>query len=111
MQSYNYEIALYNTPFFENLVSELYRICRYKSNILKKIRTSEEYLKKLSFEERLILKDLSKKENQILLEIMAHKRWLDLPRDTVEYFIRALGEKYESHTYSDAEDYRNDLIH
>ncbi|NMB83459.1 MAG: hypothetical protein GYA14_16745 [Ignavibacteria bacterium] len=96
MSGINYEVALYNTPFFENLVSELYRISRYKTNIFKKIKTVEDFNKKLSFEERMILKDLSKKENRIILEILSVKRWFDLPIETKNYFIQVLGEKYDS---------------
>ena len=110
MSHINYDIALYNTPFFESLVSELYRISRYKTNIYKKIRNEEEYIKKLSQEERVILKDLSEKENKILLEIMAHKNWLSLPSDSVEFFIQTLGNKYDTKAYSEKEDYRSDLM-
>ena len=42
MSNLNYDIALYNTPFFENLVSEFYRISRNKRNIYKKIRNEED---------------------------------------------------------------------
>lgn len=95
MSNINFEIALYNSPFFEELVSELYRISRYKRNIYKKIRSEDEYKKKLSFEERAILKDLSKKENKLLLEILVNKHWLNLPTETVDFFVEALGDKYK----------------
>jgi hypothetical protein len=78
MSQTNYDIALYNSPYFENLVSEFYRIGRYKRNIYRKIRNEQEYNNKLSFEERMILKDLSEKENKILLEILVNKNWLNL---------------------------------
>ena len=110
MSQINFDIALYNSPFFENLVSELFRISKYKRNIYKKIRSEEEYSRKLSYEERSILKDLSEKENKILLEIMVSKNWLGLPTDSVKYFTQALGEKYDSNTYPEKEDYRSDLI-
>jgi hypothetical protein len=96
MSQISYDIALYSSPFFEHLISELFRISRYKRNIYKKIRSEEDYSKKLSFEERTILKDLSEKENKILLEIMASKNWLNLPEDVVEYFVEKLGDKYNS---------------
>ncbi|KAF0153194.1 MAG: hypothetical protein FD143_271 [Ignavibacteria bacterium] len=76
MSQINFDIVLYSSPYFENLVSELYRISRYKRNIYKKIRTEDEFSKKLSSEERTILKYLSEKENQILIEILANKQWL-----------------------------------
>ncbi len=95
MSQINYDIALYNSPFFENLVTELFRICRYKSNIYKRIRSEEEYSQKLSYEERYILEDLSEKENKILLEIMASKNWLNLPAESVNFFVEKLGDKYE----------------
>ncbi|MFA3783582.1 hypothetical protein ABRY23_11010 [Melioribacteraceae bacterium 4301-Me] len=93
MSTLNYEIALYNSPYFENLVTELFRICRYKSNIYSKIQTEKDYLKKLSYEERLILSDLTKKENKILLEILISKNWLNLPEESIVYFEEQLGEK------------------
>lgn len=78
MSQINFDIVLYSSPFFENLVNEFHRISKYKRNIYKKIRNEEEYLKKLSNEERIILKDLSEKENKILLEILANKQWLTI---------------------------------
>ncbi|MFA7420277.1 MAG: hypothetical protein WCZ90_11390 [Melioribacteraceae bacterium] len=78
MSPINFDIVLYNSPFFENLVNEFHRISKYKRNIYKKIRNEEEYSKKLSNEERIILKDLSDKENKILLEILANKQWLTI---------------------------------
>jgi len=110
MSQINFDIALYNSPFFENLVSELFRISKYKRNIYKRIRSEEEYSKKLSYEERSILKDLSEKENKILLEILVSKNWLGLPSESVKYFVNALGEKYDSNVYYEKEDYREDLI-
>ncbi|MEW6654092.1 MAG: hypothetical protein AB1394_11575 [Bacteroidota bacterium] len=76
MSQLKFDIVLYSSPFFESLVSEFYRISRYKRNIYKKIRNEEEFAKKLSNEERTILKDLSEKENRILIEILANKQWL-----------------------------------
>ena len=95
MSQTNYDIALYNSPYFENLISELYRISRYKRNIYSKIRNEQEYNKKLSYEERIILKDLSDKENEILLEILAHKNWLNLPSESIDFFTEKLGGKYK----------------
>lgn len=95
MSQINYDIALYNSPFFEHLISELFRISRYKRNIYKKIRSEEEYSKKLSFEERTILHDLSEKEDKILLEIMASKNWLNLPENSTDYFVNKLGYKQD----------------
>ncbi len=95
MSQTNYDIALYNSPYFENLISELYRISRYKRNIYSKIRNEQEYNKKLSYEERIILKDLSEKENKILLEILVNKNWLNLPGDSIDFFTEKLGSKYK----------------
>jgi hypothetical protein len=94
MSTINYEIALYNSPSFEELVSELYRISRYKRNIYRKIKNEDEYKQKLSFEERLILKDLSEKENNILLEILVNKYFLDLPQDSFNFISQQLKNKY-----------------
>jgi hypothetical protein len=109
MSSINYDIALYNTPFFENLVSEFYRISKYKRNIYKKIRNEDDYRKKLSFEERIILKDLSEKENKIILEILVNKNWLNLPSGTIDYFVSNLGEKYNSKSTDEIEKYETNL--
>ena len=87
MSQINFDIVLYNSPFFENLVNEFHRISKYKRNIYKKIRNEEEYSKKLSNEERFILKDLSNKENRILLEILANKQWLKSTEDMSHIFI------------------------
>lgn len=78
MSSLSYEIALYNSPVFEELVSEFYRISRYKRNIYKKIKNIDEFHKKLSPEERTILEDLSAKENNLIYEILLNKNWLNL---------------------------------
>jgi len=109
MSSINYDIALYNTPFFENLVSEFYRISRYKRNIYKKIRNEEDYKEKLSYEERIILKDLSEKENKIILEILVNKNWLDLPAGTIDYFVSSLREQYNSKSTCENEKYETNL--
>jgi len=96
MSQTNYDIALYNSPYFENLISELYRISRYKRNIYRKIHNEQEYNVKLSFEERMILKDLSEKENKILLEILVNKNWLNLPSESIDFFMEKLGtNKYK----------------
>lgn len=95
MSQTNYDIALYNSPYFENLISELYRISRYKRNIYSKIKNEQEYNKKLSYEERIILKDLSEKENKILLEILVNKNWLNLPNDSIDFFTEKLGSNYK----------------
>jgi len=109
MSHINYDIALYNSPFFEELVNELFRISRYKRNIYKNIRNEEEYKKKLSFEERSILKDLSAKENKIILEILVNKQWLDLPSNFIDYFGKNLGEKYNPNISTMDEKYNNNL--
>ena len=83
MPSLSYEIALYNSPTFEELVSELYRISRYKRNIYKKVKNVDEFHRKLSLEERTILEDLSAKENKIIFEILVNKNWLSIiPNDS-----------------------------
>lgn len=109
MSHINYDIALYNSPFFEDLVNELFRISRYKRNIYKNIRNEEDYKKKLSFEERSILKDLSAKENKIILEILVNKHWLDLPSNFIDYFSENLGGKYNSNFSIADEKYNNNL--
>jgi len=109
MSNLNYDIALYNTPFFENLVSEFYRISRNKRNIYKKIRNEEDYREKLSYEERVILKDLSEKENKIILEILVNKNWLDLPSGTIDYFVSNLGEQYNPESPAENEKYETNL--
>jgi hypothetical protein len=98
MSQTNYDIALYNSPYFENLVSEFYRISRYKRNIYRKIRNEQEYNKKLSFEERMILKDLSEKENKILLEILVNKNWLNFPNEFVGQFMERFINEYTAQT-------------
>ncbi|MFH1197896.1 MAG: hypothetical protein V1720_19500 [bacterium] len=105
MSNINFDIALYNSPFFENLVSEFYRICRYKRNIYKKIRNEEEYSRKLSYEERAILSDLSVKENKIILEILANKHWLNLPESSIDFFKNNLGHQYSNDLSTDNEKY------
>lgn len=97
MSQLNFDIVLYNSPFFENLVSEFYRISRYKRNIYRKIKNEEEFSKKLSKEERTILKDLSEKENRILLEILANKQWLVKQRveNTITERYELNPEKFE----------------
>jgi len=89
MSQLKFDIVLYNSPFFESLVSEFYRISRYKRNIYKKIKNEEEFIKKLSKEEKIILKDLSEKENRILIEILANKQWL----------VTQIHDKYYSNRY------------
>ena len=110
MSHINYDIALYNSPFFEELVNELFRISRYKRNIYKNIRNEEEYKKKLSFEERSILKDLSVKENKIILEILVNKHWLDLPSNFIDYLEKNLDEKYNPNFSTVDEKYNNNII-
>lgn len=109
MSSINYDIALYNSPLFEDLVSEFYRISRYKRNIYRKIRNEDEYHKKLSWEERTILKDLSEKENKIILEILINKHWLDLPSNFIDYLGKNLDEKYNPNFSTVDDKYNNNL--
>ena len=109
MSNINYDIALYNSPLFEDLVSEFYRISRYKRNIYRKIRNEEEYNKKLSWEERTILKDLSEKENKIILEILLNKNWLNLPSQTIEYFQSKFGDKCTPPISDGYEKYENNI--
>jgi len=107
MSNIKYDITLYNSPFFEDLINELFRISRYKRNIYKNIRNEEEYKKKLSFEERSILKDLSTKENKIILEILINKCWLDLPSNFIDYFRKNLDNKYNPNFSMEDEKYNN----
>ena len=109
MSTINYDIALYNSPLFEDLVSEFYRISRYKRNIYRKIRNEDEYNKKLSWEERTILKDLSEKENKIILEILLNKNWLNLPSQSIEYFESKFGGKCSSPISDGYEKYDNNV--
>lgn len=94
MSQISYDITLYNSPGYENLITELYRISRYKRNIYKKIRTEEEFNKKLSYDDKAILNDLTKKENEVLLEILTNKMWLGLPLDYIEYLSKKLKNKF-----------------
>ena len=110
MSHLNFDIALYSSPFFENLVSEFYRISRYKRNIYKKIRNEEEYKKKLSPEERAILHDLSVKENKVLLEILTHKNWVKENGEIKSTIAEIISEKYEFVSYPEKEDYSSDLL-
>jgi len=105
----NYDIALYNSPLFEDLVSEFYRISRYKRNIYRKIKNEDEYNKKLSREERTILKDLSEKENKIILEILLNKNWLNLPVQTIEFFESKFGDKCSPPMADGYEKYNNNI--
>ena len=109
MSSINYDIALYNSPLFEDLVSEFYRISRYKRNIYRKIKNEDEYNKKLSREERTILKDLSEKENKIILEILLNKNWLNLPVQTIEFFESKFGDKCSPPMADGYEKYNNNI--
>lgn len=109
MSNINYDIALYNSPLFEDLVSEFYRISRYKRNIYQKIRNEDEYNKKLSWEERTILKDLSEKENKIILEILLNKNWLNLPSRSIEYFESNFGDKCSPPISDRDEKYENNI--
>jgi|GEM_PF-2315296 len=105
MSRTNYDIALYNSPYFEDLISELYRISRYKRSIYRKIRNEEEYKQKLSFEERVILRDLSAKENKIILEILVNKHWLNMPAGSIDFFTESLGDKFYFLSPSETEKY------
>ena len=109
MSSINYDIALYNSPLFEDLVSEFYRISRYKRNIYRRIKNEDEYNKKLSWEERTILKDLSEKENKIILEILLNKNWLNLPVQTIEFFESKFGDKCSPPMADGYEKYNNNI--
>ena len=109
MSKISYDILLYSSPYFENLVSEFYRISRYKRNIYKKIRNEEDYEKKLSAEEQTILKDLSEKENRILLEILSQKNWLNVRENVKESLLQIIGEIYETSVLSNRNIYGRDL--
>ncbi|MHB8905680.1 MAG: hypothetical protein ACYC5R_11415 [Melioribacteraceae bacterium] len=109
MSVINFEIALYNSPSFEELINELYRISRYKRNIYRNIKNEDEYYKKLSYEERAILKDLSAKENNLIIEILVDKNWLNLPDETVKYFKRKLGNKLNSPSEEGFDKYENSI--
>lgn len=89
MSRINYDIALYRSPYYENLIEELYRISSQKRNIYKKIKTEHDYRTKLSFEEKGILSHLSDRENKILFEILTHKDWFAQN----DLFINSLKQK------------------
>ena len=70
----NYEITLYNSPYYDNLIQDLIQVNRQKKNILKRIKSEEDYQNLLDFEERKFLQYLSKKEGDLLKEIMTLKQ-------------------------------------
>lgn len=109
MSNVNFEIALYNTPSFEELINELYRISCYKRNIYRKIKNEKEYFKKLSYEERVILKDLSLKEDKLIIEILVNKNWLNLPAETIEYLEEKLGKKLVSKSGEEFDKYETSV--
>ena len=75
MSLLNYEITLYNTPYIDNLVSELQSVIRKKKSLCKDVKSEKDYHKKLSFEERQFIKHLSAEEDRILLQLIEHKGW------------------------------------
>lgn len=102
MSKINYDIALYRSPYFENLIEELYRISIQKRNIYKKINTEDDYRNKLSFEERGILKHISDRENKILFEIISYKDWFSQSDGCIQKLKQRLGLKTN---ISDKEEY------
>lgn len=69
----NYEITLYNSPYYDNLIQELLQINKQKKNILRKIKSEEDYRHALGFEEKKFLQHITQKEGEILKEIIALK--------------------------------------
>jgi hypothetical protein len=95
MSQINFDITLYNSPLYYDLIGELYRISQYKRKIYQNIRNADQYRSLLSWEERAILDDLSEKENKIILEILTNKQWLGLPNSCIEVLSKQLDNKYD----------------
>lgn len=93
MSKINFDIALYRSPYFENLVEELYRISIQKRSIYKKIKTEDDYKNKLSFEERGILNHITDCENKILIEIISYKDWFTQSDGCLQKLKHKLGIK------------------
>lgn len=70
MSSIEKEMVLYNTPYFEELISEFYRIIIFKRHLYKSIKNHDEFLKNLTIEEKKILTELNLKETSLLKEIV-----------------------------------------
>ena len=77
MNTINYDITLHQSPYYEGLVEELHNIASQKRNLYREIRNERDYHTKLSYEQRGILKHISQREDEILLEILHHKGWLE----------------------------------
>jgi len=73
------EITLFNSPFFENLVSVFNRINRYKR--IFTIKAKERFSKILFQEEKIILTGLTPKGRKIILEILISNKLADLPAE------------------------------
>jgi GTP1/Obg family GTP-binding protein len=77
MNSLNYEITYYNSPFYEELIQQLIEVSNHKKNILSKVRTNEDLHQRLMYDEKELLKHFAERENQILLKIIEHKGWFN----------------------------------
>ena len=75
MSRLNLEITLYHTSYIENLASELQSIIKKKKNLYKDVKSENDFLKKLSFEERQFIKHLTLEEDKILLQLLEQKGW------------------------------------
>ncbi len=110
MSKINYDIALYRSPYYENLIEELHRISAQKRNIYKKIKTENDFHSKLSFEERGILKDLSEREDKIIFEILMHKDWFINNNELLQSFKQKFGINHFNNEKDDFDRYPVNFI-
>ena len=70
------------------MIEELSNIIKQKKSIYRHIHSEQDFERKLSFEEKEILKHLISKEDKILLELVEHKGWINRLGDFDELFNR-----------------------
>ena len=75
MSRLNFEITLYHTPYIENLLTELQSVINQKRTLYRNVKSESDFHKKLTFEEREIIKHLTLEEERILLKLIDHKGW------------------------------------
>jgi hypothetical protein len=75
MPNLNYELSLLNSPYFDNLLTELKIILEQKKKLLTGIRNSKDFNEKLSFAEIGIYGFILKREEKLLLELVNIKGW------------------------------------
>lgn len=75
MNDFNYEITLNNTPYYIDLLNELYDTLNKKQKILSRIRFKAEINALMDYQDRHLLKHLNMKEDELLREILSLKGW------------------------------------